>query len=134
MIPAVLLDTVGMLAVWDQSDQWHDSADRVFRSLVRSNRVLVTTSFIFIECGNAAARMPSRARVDALRRTFLADGRLIEPTVDDVNEAWAGYARGEAGRAGIVDHVSLIVMRRLGIVQAFTNDVHFRAAGFETLF
>jgi predicted nucleic acid-binding protein len=25
-------------------------------------------------------------------------------------------------------------MRRLGIRQAFTNDEHFRAAGFETLF
>jgi len=25
-------------------------------------------------------------------------------------------------------------MRRLGITQAFTNDRHFQAAGFETLF
>jgi predicted nucleic acid-binding protein len=28
----------------------------------------------------------------------------------------------------------LAIMRRLGIVQAFTNDRHFREAGFETLF
>jgi len=25
-------------------------------------------------------------------------------------------------------------MRRLGLTQAFTNDAHFKAAGFETLF
>ena len=37
-------------------------------------------------------------------------------------------------RGGIVDHVSFVVMRRLGLTQAFTNDAHFRAAGFEVLF
>lgn len=41
---------------------------------------------------------------------------------------------GEAGQAGIVDQVSFLVMRRLGITEAFTNDRHFQAAGFVTLF
>ncbi len=48
--------------------------------------------------------------------------------------AWAAYRRGEAGAAGIVDHVSFEVMRRLGVTEAFTNDRHFVAAGFEVLF
>jgi uncharacterized protein len=39
-----------------------------------------------------------------------------------------------AGEAGNVGHISFGVMTRLGIRQAFTNDSHFRAAGFETLF
>jgi predicted nucleic acid-binding protein len=30
--------------------------------------------------------------------------------------------------------ISFTIMRRLGITRAFTNDRHFRAAGFETLF
>lgn len=30
--------------------------------------------------------------------------------------------------------VSFAVMRRLGITEAFTNDRHFQAAGFATLF
>ncbi|MCL4206841.1 MAG: hypothetical protein KJ000_30535 [Pirellulaceae bacterium] len=46
----------------------------------------------------------------------------------------ARFGRGEAGQAGIVDHVSFQVMHRLGIVEAFTNDMHFAAAGFKTLF
>jgi predicted nucleic acid-binding protein len=33
-----------------------------------------------------------------------------------------------------VDHVSFAVMRRLGISKAFTNDRHFKAAGFEPMF
>lgn len=130
----VFLDTVGLLAVWNRADQWHEAADRVFSDLVRTDRVLVTTPLIFIECGNAAARTPFRSRVAALRRVFLAEGRLIEPTLEELDEAWTAYGRGLAGQAGIVDHVSFVVMRRLGLKQAFTHDAHFRAAGFETLF
>lgn len=43
-------------------------------------------------------------------------------------------ARGEAAEAGIVDHVSFVVMRREGLTQVFSNDGHIRIAGFETLF
>jgi len=35
---------------------------------------------------------------------------------------------------GIVDCISFAVMRRLGLTEAFTNDQHFTAAGFTTLF
>jgi uncharacterized protein len=43
------------------------------------------------------------------------------------------YDRGEAGEAGIVDHLSFRVMRRLGLSEAFTNDRHFQVAGFKML-
>ena len=60
--------------------------------------------------------------------------RLIVPTQEDWHAAWTDFRRGEAGEAGIVDHISFVVMRRLGITDAFTNDRHFKAAGFNTLF
>jgi predicted nucleic acid-binding protein len=63
-----------------------------------------------------------------------ARGWLVSPTDEDWDRAWAAYRRDKAGGAGIVDHVSFEVMRRLGVNHAFTNDQHFRAAGFETLF
>jgi predicted nucleic acid-binding protein len=44
------------------------------------------------------------------------------------------YRDGEIGDADIVDHVSFVVVRGLDLTYAFTNDHHFRAAGFETLF
>lgn len=134
MTAPVFLDTVGILAVWDRADQWHEAATRSFGDLLRSNRKVVTSSLVLIECANAAARTPFRTRVDALRRSFLDDGRLIEPSPEELDDAWSAYSRGLAGQAGLVDHVSFVVMRRLGLSQAFTNDVHFRAAGFQTLF
>jgi predicted nucleic acid-binding protein len=134
MSPAVFLDTVGLLAIWDSADQWHAPANRVFSELLRAKRTMLATSLIFIECGNAAARTLYRTRVDVLRRSFLEVGGVIEPTPEDLDQAWSAYHQGLAGHAGIVDHVSFVVMRRLGLTQAFTNDAHFRAAGFETLF
>jgi uncharacterized protein len=65
---------------------------------------------------------------------LIAAGGLVPPTPPEEDAAWAADERGEAGQAGIVDPVSFVVMRRLGLSRAFTNDAHFRAAGFETLF
>ena len=87
------------------------------------------------ECGlSRAARRPFRSAVSRWRDTLAANNGLLDPTQDDRRVAWEGYDRGDAGNAGIVDQVSFVVMRRLGINQAFTNDSHFKAAGFETLF
>ena len=65
------------------------------------------------------------ADVAILRRELLAAGSLIAPTPQEEEAAWAAYERGEAGQAGIVDHISFAVMRRLGLSRAFTNDAHF---------
>jgi predicted nucleic acid-binding protein len=130
----VFLDTIGMMAVWDVADQWHAAAEIVYKKLLSQGRLLVTTEMVLLECGNTAARRPYRRRVVALRETLIDGGLLIVPTRDEVEQAWADYDRGEAGEAGIVDHLSFQVMRRLGLSEALTNDWHFRAAGFTTLF
>lgn len=131
---AVFLDTVGIIAVWDVADQWHPAAETAYRDLLGQGRRLVTTEMVLLECANAAARRPFRRRVAALRHQLTQEGLLIVPTPEEVEEAWAAYNEGEAGEAGIVDHLSFRVMRRLGLTEAFTNDQHFRAAGFTTLF
>jgi predicted nucleic acid-binding protein len=130
----VLMDTVGLLAMWEDTDQWHAAAEQDMTALQAQKARLVTTSFILLECGNAASRKPYRSDVDLLRRKMEADGRVIAPLESDIEQAWTEYRRGNAGDAGVVDHVSFIIMRRLGITDAFTNDRHFKMAGFNTLF
>jgi uncharacterized protein len=133
-VNAVFFDTVGLLAVWDVADQWNAGADAAYRILIQQGRRVATTPLILWECGNAAARRPFRQRVNVLRQKLLQEGLLIEPTPLEIEAAWAAYDRGEAGQAGIIDHVSFQVMRRLGITEAFTNDKHYLAAGFTVLF
>lgn|SRR5262249_9290187 len=131
---AVFLDTVGLLALWDRSDQWHALASASFAELSKEKPQLVTTTYVMLECGNSAARRPYRQQVNKLRLKLHARGELISPTENDWEQAWAAYDRADAGGAGIVDHISFVVMRRLGLRRVFTNDAHFRAAGFQTLF
>ncbi|MBI3407074.1 MAG: type II toxin-antitoxin system VapC family toxin [Planctomycetes bacterium] len=130
----VFLDTVGLIAQWDTGDQWHGLAEAAYQRMVAQRTSVLTTTFILLECGNTAARRTFRSDVCALRQTLELRNELIVPNEEDWNEAWAAYERGEAAQAGIVDHVSFVVMRRLGITEAFTNDKHFQAAGFNTLF
>lgn len=130
----VFVDTVGLLALWDQSDQWHEQASEAFARLDPVRDTLVTTTCILLECGNAAARRPYRPEVDSLREQFEQARTLVWPTIDDWRTAWAAYRRGQADGAGIVDQVSFVVMRRMQTEKAFTNDRHFRAAGFATMF
>jgi predicted nucleic acid-binding protein len=130
----VFVDTVGLLALWNESDQWHATARLAFEEIAERETELLTTSFVLLECGNAAARKPYRDEASRIRDKFEDAGTLIWPTDADWQSAWNAYDRGEADAAGIVDHVSFVVMRRLGLSRAFTNDKHFRAAGFEALF
>jgi len=130
----VFLDTVGLLALWDRSDQWHAHAEQAWRVLQNQRSPLLTTSFVLLECGNAAARKPYRQAVDRLRRQLEAAHLLMTPSAEEWTQAWEAYRRGDSEQAGIVDQVSFCVMHRHNITQAFTNDRHFSAAGFQVLF
>jgi len=123
-----------MLATWDRSDQWHHNARRAYSLLEPTSTTPLSTTLVLAECGNALARTSFRARVDEFRKHLEATGNLVWPTAEDWRAAWAAYRGGRFDQAGLVDQVSFVVMRRLDITQSFTNDRHFRAAGFETLF
>ena len=60
----VFLDTVGLLALWDRSDQWHPTAEAAFQRLTNARVAGITTTFVLAECANAAARRPYRLAVD----------------------------------------------------------------------
>ena len=130
----VLLDTVGLTALWDESDQWNEPAGAAMKLLDNPGTRLVATSQILLECANSASRRPYRADVCDLRDRLIKKNDLIESSVADIEIAWAAYRLDRAGGASIVDHISFIVMRRLGVTDAFTNDRHFKTAGFNTLF
>ena len=122
----VFLDTVGLLASWDSTDQWHAVAIRALDDLGSSVRT-VSTSFVLLECGNAAARRPYRYLVDEMRKTLEVGKKLILPSRKDWEQAWSDHRRGNAADAGIVDHISFVVMRRLGITDAFNQRPAFQS-------
>jgi predicted nucleic acid-binding protein len=130
----IFLDTVGLLALWDADDQWHDLAEAAYAELLGRKSTFITTTFILLECGNSAARRSFRSDVVDLWRLLEAREELIRPTEEDWYQGWHAFQQSDARGAGIVDCISFAVMQRLGIEQAFTCDRHFSAAGFQTLF
>ncbi|MBX9625802.1 MAG: PIN domain-containing protein [Gemmataceae bacterium] len=131
---AVFLDTVGLLALWDTSDQWHAPADAAYQLLNAGPVRLVASTLVLAECGNAAARRPYRDDPADLWAALDAAGDLLRPTDAQLDRAWDAYRRRLHAAAGFVDQVSFVLMADLGVREAFTNDAHFRAAGFVTLF
>jgi predicted nucleic acid-binding protein len=130
----VFLDSVGLLAYWNKRDQWHTAASGAFVELRRERHALFSTPYVIAECANALSRFPSRARLAELVDSLRSTNGLIFPTDGEWKDAWANYVKGHAGSPGFVDHVSFVVMRRLRLRRVFTNDQHFRDAGFTTLF
>jgi predicted nucleic acid-binding protein len=131
---AVFLDTVGLIALWDQADQCHVHAESAFRQLESARRSYISTTFVLLECGNASSRRPYRSDVIRTKNALDDGNSLIEPTPLDWDIAWREYAQGHPGDPGIVDCISFAVMRRLGIQEVFSNDRHFEVAGFKILF
>jgi predicted nucleic acid-binding protein len=131
---SVFLDTVGLIALWDSSDQWHMPATLAYEKLMSTGRKIVTTHYVMLECGNASARRMYRNDVYELRAVLASEGLVFDPTLQEIESAWDAYRWATSGPAGIVDYISFEVMRRLGIREAFTNDRHFEAAGFICLF
>lgn len=130
----VFLDTVGILALLDEDDQWHAAASAAFALLLNNRTKLVSTDVVLFECGNAAARRPYRDDIFEPRSRLADQGALIQANAEDVELAWQEYRSKTTGLAGIVDCISFNVMRRLKILVAFTNDKHFTASGFQILF
>ena len=94
----------------------------------------MTTNFVLAECANAAACRPFRTAIVELHETLQSEHAILKRTEEEWTEAWLHFADGKAGSAGLVDHLSFLAMRRVGLTRAFTNDRHFAAAGFELLF
>ena len=83
----VFLDTVGLIALWNRSDQWHAAAMPVFLALQRARSRLITTTYVLMECGNEAARRPYRPDVIRMREELGLAGDLYEPTPADLDAA-----------------------------------------------
>ena len=130
----IFLDTVGLLALWDRSDQWHSQASQAFQMFSPERASLHTTTLVLAECANAAARRPYRQIVAELWSEMNAAGRVYRPSEEDWEGAWLDYGRGPLGGPGVVDLISFRAMRHRSMVRAFTNDRHFREAGFQVLF
>jgi hypothetical protein len=57
----VFMDTVGLLALWDESDQWQASASLAMTAVNVPGTRFVTTPYVLLECSNVEVHRVERA-------------------------------------------------------------------------
>jgi predicted nucleic acid-binding protein len=125
----VYVDTSALLALLIANDVRHKEAVRTFRALQARRAPLVTTSYVLVE---TYALLDRRVGRDATRR--FREG--FEPLLDvtwvqrDQHEAGLDLLLESARSASLVDAVSFVVARKLGIAEVFAYDRNFTDAGF----
>lgn len=130
---SLFLDTSGWAEPVVANSPDHEPMTRFYRSLVARKRPLVTTNYILSEL---VALLTARSRYSRPEVLAIVHGIKhirhlavvhIDPTTDA--EAWAMLERYADKDWPLVDAASFVVMRHMGITEAFTTDHHFAQAG-----
>ena len=100
-----------------------------------SSVALVTTEFVLIEVANAFCASAWRGKaiklIEGLR--LLPNLRIIEAESSLLSHGWQLYCDRLDKEWSLTDCVSIAVMEKEQIKDAFTSDHHFEQAGFVKL-
>lgn len=129
----VFVDTSALYAVLDRDDENHGRAAKIWERLLTSATPLFTHNYVLVEIG---ALVQHRLGVPALRAVH-------ERMVPVLRVEWVRELQHRIGvemvittgrrKLSIVDCVSFVIMRDLGVSEAFCFDSHFVEQGFRTL-
>ena len=124
----IFVDTSAIFALASDRDSRHREARRLFDTLLRSERGMITHSYVLSESMALLHRRLGRR----VALAFAIEARQFE--IEWVDEplhtaAVDALATASAG-VSLVDQVSFLVMRRRAITEAFAFDEDFAAAGF----
>ena len=125
----ILLDTSAIYAMADSADANHERALELAGRASAERETLVVHNYVVVE---AAALLQRRLGLEVTTRFLQDAGRFRMHWVTEDDHASAVELHSGAGRRrlSLVDCVSFIVMRRLGIVSALAFDADFQMEGF----
>ena len=126
----IFVDTSAIYALADASDDSHELAKSILATALQSGEELLTHNYVLLE---STALIQRRL---GLRIALEVYEHGLPATVYWVNESdhWdAVDLLKQRGRRGLsfVDCMSFVVMRRLGVSQAFAFDADFEREGFQ---
>lgn len=132
---AVFVDTAGWADPILHNTPDHARMTAYSDQLLASHQPVVTTNYVIVEL---VALLTSRAhgmpRPDLIhfvnKLTSMPQLRMIHIDEATHAEAWTLLERMTDKEWSFTDAASFVVMKRLGISEAFTSDHHFNQAGF----
>ena len=133
MMPPYFADTFYFVALLSSADEAHQKA---MAWSERAEDQLVTTDAVLLELADALKAPRDRVGTAEYIQGLWKHSK-IEVRCDDraLMQKGLDLYRGRPDKDwGLTDCISFVVMREEGIQEALTGDVHFRQAGFTTLF
>jgi predicted nucleic acid-binding protein len=129
----IFVDTAAFYALLDGRDPNHDRARIAFEAMSAADEALISHEYVLVETTGLVQHRLGFAPL----RTFVDDVLPIV-TIEWVGEALHAEARaallaGGRRHISLVDWTSFLVMRRLGIDEAFTFDQDFIGEGFRVI-
>ncbi|HVL24770.1 MAG TPA: PIN domain-containing protein [Thermomicrobiales bacterium] len=122
--PVAFVDSSAIVALVDRNDTTHDAAIAAYRDLIDQGYKLFTTNYVQAETVSLLAD----GLGPEIASQWLRDHRLPIYHADEQDEhrarALVIASRSPRGLS-YVDAISLVVMERLGVADAFAVDPHF---------
>lgn len=135
MTEAVFVDSFTWIAVINKSDNYHEVSLKTMEELLNKHVKLITTNYVVVETINALSKVEFRKAViefiDKLEKS--PSVKIVKITDEIYNSAWTFYQQRMDKDWGITDCTSFEVMRMFNIKKAFTNDKHFKQAGYSSM-
>lgn len=130
--PAVFVDSSAWVALFSKADTLHTAAKREWRALGEQRRKMVTTDYVLDESYTLLRREPNGLALAIAFRDTITHSKIIEVVDADPylhQDAWHLFTLFDENPVSYTDCVSFAVMRREGLVEAFTFDGDFARAG-----
>lgn len=129
MPESAFVDTGYILALVNENDQHH--AEALALSEQFDGQPIIVTDAVLLEIGNALSRMDRNAAVQIIQDLRESPGvTVVNLTPELFESGFDLYRRHTDKHWGLVDCVSFVVMRRMGLTTALAFDQHFVQAGF----
>jgi len=134
----VFLDTSGLVAATFHPQTGHGGADRELARLKTEGVPLVLHQGIVIELFDTLSTLALREEALRLAARIEIEARaervqIFDLSADLLEAGKALFAKRADKEWGLTDCISFVLMRELGIHEAFSLDHHFEQAGFVLL-
>lgn len=129
----LFVDTSAWVAYYDTDDRWHTVAKAAIASLLNQRVTFVTTDYVLDETITLllyhAGRQCALAFGDEVQRSRQV--KLVRIDADTWQQAWRLFKQYDDKTWPFTDCSSFVIMREMGLWQAFAFDRHFEQAGFQ---
>ncbi len=131
----IFVDTNGWIALNSKRDQFHEIAWKTNRRLLRNGYQYITSNYILDEnYTGLLARVGHFAAVDfgeKIRASRIT--AMIHITEEQEEQAWELFKKYSDKQFSFTDCTSFVLMNKMSLKEAFTNDHHFKQMGFKIL-